>query len=460
MRTHPEWPTLGLCLSAIALLAPDGRGQQGLWVDVQPVTSPPSRATEGLTFEPSRGLFIIYGGVTEASASTVYSDTWAFDGCDWMQLFPAVSPGPRYDTYLAQSPHPGRVVMFGGGVAPYIVDGTTWEFDAQTMAWTNVTPAGPSPSPRQLANLVYDSGRGRTVLFGGTDGIGSVFYGDTWEWDGAAWLEVTPGGPSPAPRAWHSMTFDAARGRTVLFGGYNGSQLGDTWEWDGALWTQVFPANSPPPQSSGAIAYDSWSERVVLFAGSYGWPIGLDASWEYDGTNWYPVGVIGGTPPPQYLHRMEGDPIRGGVLVYGAFGNGWTPLPQTWRYRHATLTADDYAPSPGTTVHLSLHFPGEGGYHYFTAISLSGTCPGIKLPDGRFIPLNFDLSTSVSLLLFDQPAIFQGFQGSLTDAGQAAPALAIPAQPSLSGLAISVASWSKSEGMFRSVSNPVTLIVQ
>ena len=71
-------------------------------------------------------LFIIYGGVTEASASTVYSDTWAFDGCDWMQLFPAVNPGPRYDTYLAQSPHPGRVVMFGGGVAPYIVDGTTW----------------------------------------------------------------------------------------------------------------------------------------------------------------------------------------------------------------------------------------------------------------------------------------------------------------------------------------------
>ena len=451
--------TLALCLSALAPLAPHGRGQQGFWTDGERSTSPPSRAAEGLAFEPSSGLFIIYGGVNDPSASTVYTDTWAFDGCDWLQLFPSVNPGPRFNMYLAQSPRPGRVVMFGGGVAPYIVDGTTWEFDTQTTAWINVTPAGPSPSARQLANIVYDSVRDRTVLFGGANGTGSGFHGDTWEWNGAAWQDVTPGGPSPTPRAWHSMTFDVARGRTVLFGGYNGSQLGDTWEWDGTQWTEIFPANSPPPQSSGAIAYDSWSERTVLFAGSYGWPTGLDATWEYDGTNWYPVDVIGGSPQPQFLHRMEGDPIRGGVFLYGAFGNGWTPLPRTHRYHHATLTADDYAPSPGTTVHMSLQFPGDGGDLYLTAISLSGTCPGIPLPDGRFMPLNLDTATRISVFV-DLPAIFQGFQGTLSATNEAAPALAIPALASLSGVVISVAALSASGGAIGSVSNAITLVVE
>lgn len=449
-------PTIISCLAALAVLAPHGRGQQGFWNAVQPSSSPPVRAQEGLAFEPASGLFIIYGGVPDESASTVFSDTWAFDGCSWTQLFPPTNPGPRYSMYLARSPNPGRVVMFGGGKAPYVVDGTTWEFDPRTSAWTDATPAGSSPAPRQLAPIVYDSARDRTVLFGGVNG---AFYDDTWEWDGAVWEEVTPAGPNPAPRAWHSMTYDAARGRTVLFGGFNGSQLGDTWEWDGVQWTEVHPPSAPPPQSSGAIAYDQWSERVVLFAGSYGWPFGLDSTWEYDGTSWYQVGVIGGSPVPQYLHRMEGDPIRGGVLLYGAFGDGWTPLPETWRYHHATLTADSYAPSPGTTVHMSLSFPGAGGQPYATGISLSGNCPGSPLPDGQFLPLNFDPSTRVSLFSAP-PAIFQGFHGTLSPTGQASPALALPVHPSLSGRVISVASMSASAGAMSRVSNPLTLVVQ
>ena len=94
MRTDLQRMTLALCLSAIAPVAPHGRGQQGFWTDGPRSAAPPARATEGLAFEPSSGHFIIYGGVNDPSASTVYSDTWAFDGCDWLQLFPSVNPGP------------------------------------------------------------------------------------------------------------------------------------------------------------------------------------------------------------------------------------------------------------------------------------------------------------------------------------------------------------------------------
>src|SRR5262245_19806864 len=447
-------------ISPVLACASLASAQTGLWTSVQPSPSPPVRATEGLAFEPLSGLVIAYGGVPNQAATPQFDDTRAFDGCTWTQLFPAANPGTRFNTYLAPSPTPGRVVLFGGGVVPVVVDGTTWEFDTQTVAWTNMTPAGPSPSPRQLANLVYDSFRGRTVLFGGTNGTGSSYYGDTWEWDGTSWANATPvGGSSPAPRSWHSMAYDSARQTTVLFGGYNGLQLNDTWEWDGTQWTQVFTAASPSPRSSGAIAYDPWTQRVVMFAGSPGWPIGLNDTWEYDGTNWSPVTTVGPVPPPQYLHRMVGDPVRGGILVYGAFGTGWTPLNDTWRYHRASLVATPASPPAGTTVSYQLSLPGDAGLPYVAGVSLSGTCPGLGLPDGRVVSLNHDAFTDASASgAF--PAAFQGFVGNLNAVGAALLGLPIPPGPGLAGLTIDVAAVTLNGGAIGSVTNTATVVVQ
>ena len=299
------------------------------WINLQPSAPPSPRALEGLAFEPASGLVVMFAG---SGTSGLLGDTWLFAGGTWVPLAPATSPSPRTNMPLAQSPTTGRVVLFGGATGPGLVDAATWEFDTASLNWIDMTPPlGPSPVARQHGCIVHDSQRGRTVLFGGTDGSGGSVFGDTWEWDGASWTNLTPA-VSPAARAWQSMAYDSMRGRTVLFGGYNGSQLGDTWEWDGSSWTQVVTAAAPPARSSGAIAYDVTSRRVVLFAGSYGWPNGLDDTWHYDGTNWYLSTPSGTVPPPQYLHRMIGVPTLGGVLVYGAYGNGWTLLNDTWLY--------------------------------------------------------------------------------------------------------------------------------
>jgi len=72
--------------------------------------------------------------------------------------------------------------------------------------------------------MAYDSGRGRTVLFGGT-GAGA----DTWEWDGENWTQMADLGP-PA-RSDAAMAYDTHRNQTALFGGSNG--MADTWGWMG-----------------------------------------------------------------------------------------------------------------------------------------------------------------------------------------------------------------------------------
>ena len=81
----------------------------------------------------------------------------------------------------------------------------------------------------------------------------------------ALWTDHTPANP-PARDA-HAMAYDSARGRVVMFGGYDGGVFGDTWEWDGNNWRRRTPLSSPAARSAPALAYDSARGRVVLFGG-------------------------------------------------------------------------------------------------------------------------------------------------------------------------------------------------
>jgi hypothetical protein len=81
--------------------------------------------------------------------------------------------------------------------------------------------------------MSYDSVRGQVVLFGGADN--SACIGETWAWNGTSWTLLSTSGPPPRTR--FGMAYDSARGRVMLFGGRCGID-GDTWEWDGAFWIQ------------------------------------------------------------------------------------------------------------------------------------------------------------------------------------------------------------------------------
>ena len=86
--------------------------------------------------------------------------------------------------------------------------------------------------------MAFDRQTGRVLLYGG---VGATPFGDLWQWDGAQWTEIPLTGPTPGKRFGHAMAYDAERGRTVLYGGFqDGKALGDTWEWDGTQWKQVF----------------------------------------------------------------------------------------------------------------------------------------------------------------------------------------------------------------------------
>jgi len=102
--------------------------------------------------------------------------------------------------------------------------------ELEHATWQRAQPG--TPLARRGPSLAYDAARRRLVLFGGS--YNGVFLGDTWEWDGATWTNVTPPTISPPARAYARLAYDASRHVAVLFGGDgDGGRLADGWEWNG-----------------------------------------------------------------------------------------------------------------------------------------------------------------------------------------------------------------------------------
>jgi hypothetical protein len=175
--------------------------------------------------------------------------------------------------------------------------------------------------------MAFDAAVGRTVMYGGYASASPVT--DTWEWNGAdgTWTErkVSP------PSAFDMMatTYDSGRGRMVLFGGEtypSASASRALWEWGGAdgAWANrtptSIPAVWPTARILAAAAYDPQRHRVVIHGGNPG-----DDTWEWDsdGGTWSNRSAA---PSPERggAEAFVWDPCRNrGILFGGGTGALW-----------------------------------------------------------------------------------------------------------------------------------------
>jgi hypothetical protein len=232
------------------------------WTLRSPAASPPARIWHAMAYDSFRGVTVLFGGSAQGAD---LGDTWVFDGTTWTQLTPATSPSPRFGHAMAFDSVRNRVVLFGGRTAG-VRQADTWEWDGSN--WIQISTSS-APSARFWHSMAFDSRLGRTRMFGG-DHLAGISLGpvnDTWEWDGANWTQdVTAAAPSP--RAAQSMAYDSGRGRTVVFGGtdegFPGVFYNDTWELvppvDNDLGLAGVPANittSATSPSGAVVTYAS-----------------------------------------------------------------------------------------------------------------------------------------------------------------------------------------------------------
>ena len=308
----------------------------------------------------------------------------------WQRVGSSNTPDGRYLQAVAFDETRKVFVMFGGtntdpGTGTVAPNQETWEWSPATGKWTNRVGAGTTPDPRSGAAMVFDSARGKFVLFGGRAGSGYNFE-DTWEWDPTTgvWTDVSAAGSHPSARSQHGMVYEKSTSKILLFGGgrsdsasYDGTgitlSLGDTWEYDPATytWTAQTVAAAPSARHDFGMVWDSSRNKAVLFAGMQIDIAGVSGvpkqdTWEWDpaASTWTERTVQGGKPSQRYGHAMAFDGVRKKAVVFGGWDIGtggsrndlwdWEPTTGAWTERltgsesgvpsprmYASMVADD-----------------------------------------------------------------------------------------------------------------------
>ena len=239
------------------------------WTQANPGNSPSARSNLTMVYDAAQGQVVMFGGAVTAQGSSRLNDTWLWNGTNWTQVTGlSTTPPARSSAAMAYDAAHGQVVLFGGLGASNAQLGDTWVWNG--TSWSLASSNG--PLARFGASMAYDGALGEVILFGGSDSGGNE-NNDTWAWNGTGWTQLSPANsPTPA-RDSQSMEYDAAQGQVVMFGGENalgGVYYGDTWVLSGTspsnlTWTQQ--TSVPASRSNSSMTYDAALGQVVMFGG-------------------------------------------------------------------------------------------------------------------------------------------------------------------------------------------------
>jgi hypothetical protein len=317
-----------------------------------PLTSPDpppiARFFHTMIYDPVRDRMVVFGGNT---GNRFLNDLWApslAGSFAWTQLTPSGTPPSAREAHTAiYDPVRDRMVVFGGA------DGASFFNDVSALSlaggpsWTKLTPTGTPPSARLYHTAIYDPVRDRMVVFGG---YSADFLNDVWALslaDSLVWTQLTPAGTPPSARYSHTAIYDPVRDRMVVFGGHDGSSpLNDVWALSLAAspaWSQLAPAATPPSaRYSHTAIYDSVRDRMVVFGGADSSISGsLSDVWELSlagSPAWTQLAPTGTPPSARWKHTAIYDPARDRMVVFaGQDGSG--PLNDVWRLTWASTVS-------------------------------------------------------------------------------------------------------------------------
>ena len=295
----------------------------GQWSQINVSTSPPAVSWATMTYDAHDGYVVFFGGVAPTQRVAFVNYTWAYSNGTWTNLTPSlgVSPPGLAEAQMTYDATDGYVVLHGGFNDQFGIDGSymvTWTFVNAT--WTNVTDTS-QPMPTVDGTMAYDPTDGYVVYFGGDmdHSLGTgVYTNATWTFVNGTWTNVTGlihGAPSPRDRS--GLVYDPVDGYILLFGGLQLNQaapnqyLNDTWSYSNLTWSLISNASGPGPRQHTQMTYDAADGFVLMFGGFGLTPavttngtvtaqdLNLADSWSYSGGIWSPQAPVVLSARPQ-----------------------------------------------------------------------------------------------------------------------------------------------------------------
>jgi len=300
--------------------------------------TPAERTDAAMAYDADTGQVVMFGGLGDNGS---LGDTWIWNGANWAQQHPPVSPLTRFDASMVFDPRLHGLVLFGGVPdqpisaseqrnlnATWLCTGTGWRRidTAHVPTSNNLSGIG------VLGSLVYDAATGRVVLVTSASGIHFVACStETWTFDGADWRLEHPATPLPAavaavvdePNTGHVIAVLHARA-AVAPAGLAGTSCpagspearalphSSTWRWTGSNWLQVGSGTEPEGSAleTTSIGLDPVSGAAMVVTDNN------ERLWSWDGLRWTEVPGSGTGPSPrsESMQTIDG---AGHVVLYG-----------------------------------------------------------------------------------------------------------------------------------------------
>ncbi len=261
-----------------------------------------------------------------------------------------------------------------------------------------------APTPYPLAkvghSMAYDSVNDLIIVYGGHFASGSenrVYDTRAYDYNNNEWTNLNPT-IKPNASSWLSMAYDSESEKLILFGGVpkEGYTLAETWIYDYSTntWTKADPNTSPGLRSSHVMAYDSESDMVIMHGGiveaDY-YPGVIDIhyndTWAYDyntdtWTDMSPTGLDVGLAESQMVYDTESDRM---IMVGGYFVSPYgNPLEE---YYATETWAYDYNSNTWENITTTIH-PTHRMDH---ALAYDSESDRTILVGGHIIPFDYTL---------------------------------------------------------------------
>ena len=220
------------------------------------------------------------------------------------------APQGRFGHVATYDSSSNRMTIFGGDLGSscandvWILSGANGQ--SGTPGWLSATPSGSTPSARSYAAGVYDPTTNTLIVFGGSNCSGG-YFNDVWVLSNAngevgtpVWSQLSPSGTAPAPRESATAVYDSGHNILIVYAGdAGGSPFGDVWTLSNAngtggtpTWSKLMPTGSVPSTRTGHTAiYDSTNNRMTIYGGSVTAGFTLNDAWVLTTAN-----GVGGSP--------------------------------------------------------------------------------------------------------------------------------------------------------------------
>ncbi|MEQ1565837.1 MAG: kelch repeat-containing protein [Myxococcota bacterium] len=217
------------------------------WIEVKSADQPHKRGRYAIANDEEGHRAFVFGGRYRETAGSgdyeLYNDLWEFDfdtqTWDRLDNGNGVAPEPRYYPEGAYDPTAGLFYVFGGALnanpLSVVVDMNLWAWDGS--GWEQLQTTGDAPSTRTYLASAYDSKRNRLVVFGGQSGnFTSCSFNDIYALDlnTLEWRQLDDGSAKAPETRFHAhLQYDAERDQYLMFGGHADiGAMNDLWSFD------------------------------------------------------------------------------------------------------------------------------------------------------------------------------------------------------------------------------------